>query len=161
MLHEWTEVTVYFLPCAEEEHLPCSIETQEEFSPWVHSNREIQGRRNYKKYNATAIIKTKKCTIILVSISISIKSSKYMKFKTTEASIHFKLRIVEPFFWAVSKFLDAPVLIDADISASCNDQIYHHYINREIFTTVLTKDKKSSHWLLKKSHKQSATQHSL
>jgi hypothetical protein len=37
----------------------------------------------------------------------------------TWASTHFKLRIVEPRFWAASKFLDAPVLIDDDISASC------------------------------------------
>jgi len=31
--------------------------------------------------------------------------------EVTWTSMHFKLRIVEPLFWAVSKFLDAPVAI--------------------------------------------------
>lgn len=41
-----------------------------------------------------------------------------MQMEGTWASMHFKLSIVDPLFWAVSKFLEAPELMEADISAS-------------------------------------------
>lgn len=112
-----------------------------------------------------------------IELHFSSQQKIQMKLKTTEASIHFKLRMVEPFFWAVSKFLDAPELIDAEISASCSIRFFilvkleklHHPIHqsqnahkqkfitdRRLKTNTIVKVDID----IKKSHKQSSIQHS-